>query len=513
MRLPHTERVDRLDTSLFDHIESGGTSEADLRSLLAMHAALGARAEFRYLEIGSYLGSSLQAIIADPRCTQVVSIDRREWEAPDELRTRIVRGDNTTAHMLEFLSRVPGADLEKLTTIDVGIDAIDARSLRADLCFINGEHTDAAALRDARFCRRVLHERGVIVFHDRTRVDGAIRAFLRELPHYCAYPLAHELFVVELNCPSLLVDARVREQIPRGEWLVAARLRLVRPALWISARVRRVRRAAARAVVTVGTPRRVRTALPVDPQPSDDSLFEVNTFVTDRDLYAEMLASFVQAGFGRHSFVELTDRADGDPYFVIRQMSQTSRARYPILCHQDVRTDQGAGYIALREALEQLDRVDPHWVVAGTAGVTRQGRLVRRVVYRDSGLTADRLPLSVVTLDENFLVFNRRNVPRCSPGLSGFHFYGSDVSMNALRDGGSAYVIDFPMSHLSGGRLDVAYRLGRERFREVWNRRCWFCFVPTPNETLFVSRFKSLRRVFGATRVIGVVDQAEQRYG
>ena len=77
-------------------------------------------------------------------------------------------------------------------------------------------------------------------------------------------------------------------------------------------------------------------------------------------------------------------------------------------------------------------RLDPQWVVAGTAGVTRRGRLVRRVVYRGSGLTADRLPLSVVTLDENFLVFNRRNVPRCSPGLSGFHFYGSDVSMNAL---------------------------------------------------------------------------------
>src|SRR6476659_3636212 len=135
MGLPHIERVDRLDTSLFDQIESGGTSEADVRSLLAMHAALAARAEFRYLERGSYLGRSLQAIIADPRCSQVVSIDRRDEESPDELRTRIVYRDNTTAHMLECLSRVPGADLEKLTTIDAGTDAIEAKSLRADLCF------------------------------------------------------------------------------------------------------------------------------------------------------------------------------------------------------------------------------------------------------------------------------------------------------------------------------------------------------------------------------------------
>jgi hypothetical protein len=85
--------------------------------------------------------------------------------------------------------------------------------------------------------------------------------------------------------------------------------------------------------------------------------------------------------------------------------------------------------------------------------------------------------------------------------------------MNALSDGGSAYVIDFPVSHLSGGRMDAAYRVVRGSFAEVWNGRCFFCFVPTPNETLFVSRSKRLRRFFGSARVIGLIDQVEERYG
>ena len=40
-----------------------------------------------------------------------------------------------------------------------------------------------------------------------------------------------------------------------------------------------------------------------------------------------------------------------------------------------------------------------------------------------------------------------------------------------------------------------------------------FVSCPLQNEYFFVSRFKNLRRVFGAARVIGLVDQVEQRYG
>jgi hypothetical protein len=181
------ERVDRLDESLFDHIKLGGTSPADRRSLLALHTALAARADFRYLEIGSYHGASLQSFIADPRCRSITSIDRRDDVSPDQRSEPARYDDNTTASMLQHLGCVPGAHLAKLTSIDASTDALDPEALRADLCFIDAEHTNGAALRDARFCRQVIRDRGVIVFHDRTLVSEGIRRFLGELPRYRAY--------------------------------------------------------------------------------------------------------------------------------------------------------------------------------------------------------------------------------------------------------------------------------------------------------------------------------------
>ena len=68
-------RVEACDTSLFAYVPSQ-TSEADRESLLRLHgAACRAYGEFRYLEIGSHLGGSLQVLIADRRCTGITSID------------------------------------------------------------------------------------------------------------------------------------------------------------------------------------------------------------------------------------------------------------------------------------------------------------------------------------------------------------------------------------------------------------------------------------------------------
>jgi hypothetical protein len=224
------ERVAQLDISLFDMVGPAWTSPGDVTSLLALHAVLAERGDFAFVEIGSYLGRSLQAALADPRCVKVTSIDRRDEVSPDE-RGPYEYKNNTTANMLAHLARVSDADLSKLETIDDSTENIDPGGLRADLCFIDGEHTDTAAFRDARFCRSAIRDRGVIAFHDRTIVERGIVRFLRELDRYRAYPLAHDLFVVELGVPTLLNDARVRRQIPRPAWLWIERVRLVRAAL------------------------------------------------------------------------------------------------------------------------------------------------------------------------------------------------------------------------------------------------------------------------------------------
>jgi hypothetical protein len=220
------DRVAALDTGLFGHIESAATDD-DRKSLLAIHNGVAARyGRFSYLEIGSHLGGSLQAVVADPRCAKVVSIDSRtRWVADDRpggLPSEYV--DNTTEHMLSLLAGVPDADMSKLETVDESTEDLSpGRFARPDFCFIDGEHTYAATLRDARFCRSVMQGAGVIAFHDFIIVERAIRDFLRETPRpRRAYVLRHTVCVVELGVMrSLLHDPPIRAQLTPGGRILA----------------------------------------------------------------------------------------------------------------------------------------------------------------------------------------------------------------------------------------------------------------------------------------------------
>ncbi len=223
-----SDRIAALDTDLFKRIESQ-TSTDDKKALLAIHDAVAKHTtSFRYLEIGSHLGGSLQAVIADPRCTSVISIDPRpEWQPDDrpELEGWEYAG-NSTERMLELLRAVPDSDLSKLETIEAGTDTIPpGRIPRPDFCFIDGEHTNRAALRDARFCRTVMQGAGVIAFHDFHIIEKAVLAFLRETPPpHRGYRLRTRIFVVELGMiPTLLGRPAVRTLLrrPRRGWIAA----------------------------------------------------------------------------------------------------------------------------------------------------------------------------------------------------------------------------------------------------------------------------------------------------
>ncbi|MGI8803290.1 MAG: class I SAM-dependent methyltransferase [Solirubrobacteraceae bacterium] len=230
--MPISQQIAAGDLSLFAHVGSQ-TSDADRRSLLAVHHAVAERTgSFSYLEIGSHLGGTLQAFMVDPRCRRVVSIDPRPPAQPDDRGEVFVYAGNSTARMLSLLAGVPGAALEKLETIELGTEDIAPGSLpRPDLCLVDGEHTYAAALRDGRFCRAVMQGAGTILFHDREIVEPAILDFLREVSGpVAAYPLRGSLFAVELGATApLTADPAVAAQLgPPAPvlWRAAARLGL-----------------------------------------------------------------------------------------------------------------------------------------------------------------------------------------------------------------------------------------------------------------------------------------------
>lgn len=212
-------RIAALDTTLFDGIETE-TTPNDRRSLLALHQACAEHYEnFGYLEIGSHLGGSLQVLIRDERCQKIVSIDSRPVSQPDERGHDWPYPENTTARMRQLLAAVPGAELSKLETIDSSTEALtsDTLDMRPALCFIDGEHTDRAVIRDARFCQRAVAEQGWIAFHDSGIVYRGLGSLLAELAEsgieHRSYFLPDTILVVELGKKRLAETPQVRDQI------------------------------------------------------------------------------------------------------------------------------------------------------------------------------------------------------------------------------------------------------------------------------------------------------------
>lgn len=233
------------DIRVFDRIESQ-TTDGDRESLLFLKELVASAGTYAYLEIGSHLGGSLQPHLLDERCTAVISIDRRPASQPDKRLSdgqRHVYEGNSTARMRSLLAQLPGADLTKLTTIDADTQAIDPESIteRPALCFIDGEHTDLAALRDALFCAAVA-PRSIIAFHDRGAVGRGISAFMRVRGGY-GNPLPDTIWSVDLG------GRRRLDKAQRRPWLwhaanavgLAGEGAALTPLLWSAARALRRR--------------------------------------------------------------------------------------------------------------------------------------------------------------------------------------------------------------------------------------------------------------------------------
>lgn len=198
------DRLARLDPELFQWVLSQSTDE-DKRSFLAAQTAVRNQFDrYTYLEIGSYKGGSLQPFVLDPRCERVLSIDSRPSRPPDS-RGADFYPENTTASMLEGLKRIPGADIQKITCYETGTERLAAKDIPVapHYCFVDGEHTNEAVLRDGLFCLAVARPDALIAFHDANLVYTGLAAFLKELSQsgreFRAYLLPDSLFVVELG--------------------------------------------------------------------------------------------------------------------------------------------------------------------------------------------------------------------------------------------------------------------------------------------------------------------------
>lgn len=212
------ENIGELDLRLFEKIESQST-EQDKQSLLAVQLAVRElRPDYRYLEIGSYLGGSIQPHLVDPKCRRIYSLDKRPASQPDARGFDWHYNNNSTARMIENLKSV-AEDTSKITAIDGDTRVLKPSAVteKIDLCFIDGEHTDEAVMADFKFCLEVLAESGAIVFHDAQITYNGIASALEYLDGrgigYNAYVLPHIVFVVELGDLPLHKNAKILERL------------------------------------------------------------------------------------------------------------------------------------------------------------------------------------------------------------------------------------------------------------------------------------------------------------
>lgn len=207
------------------------------------------------------------------------------------------------------------------------------------------------------------------------------------------------------------------------------------------------------------------------------------TLVTDAAQYEALVRSLDAGGFvgADCEFLSIDNTAANAAcaYRGLNRMLAAARGAFVILCHQDVRLLVD-GREALEARLADLERIDPDWALAGNAGGVSPGVLAIRITDPHG---ADQhegpLPRRVASLDENFIVVKRSARIGFSNDLSGFHFYGADICLQASVAGYTAYVIDFHLAHLSPGRKSRAFDAMQSAFRDKWQRALGARWVQT----------------------------------
>ncbi len=211
------QSINSLDLKLFEQISSQ-SNDHDKQSLLACQLATRQiKADYCYLEIGSYLGGSIQPHLLDEKCVRIYSIDKRPLKQPDERGVEYTYLNNSTARMIENLKAVSPLQVEKVVTIDGETRHIEPSKVKdkITLCYIDGEHTDEAVLADFKFCLSVLDENGAILFDDANIIYNGLADCLEYLKdnsiRFRALILPDKVFAIEIGDFPLHQNSAVQE--------------------------------------------------------------------------------------------------------------------------------------------------------------------------------------------------------------------------------------------------------------------------------------------------------------
>jgi GT2 family glycosyltransferase len=143
-----------------------------------------------------------------------------------------------------------------------------------------------------------------------------------------------------------------------------------------------------------------------------------------------------------------------------------------VFAHQDVFLPEG-WFQSVAQAIAVIAAQDPNWGVLGLFGITlgnhEAGHIYSTGIQRELGQPFDQ-PIAVSSLDEVLLIVRRSSGLRFDEKLPGFHLYGTDICMEAKRQGLNCYVLSAFCVHNSNGlhRLPSAYSRSLYYLRDKW---------------------------------------------
>jgi hypothetical protein len=161
--------------------------------------------------------------------------------------------------------------------------------------------------------------------------------------------------------------------------------------------------------------------------------------------------------------------------------------------HQDVRLPEGW----IDRVERELGGLPPNVAVAGVVGTDMQSRFIGHIVDPNGHSRWRQTSGAALTIDEVAIFVRRSSRLRFDASCPGFHCYGADISLAAIRKGLSVHVIDSPLLHLSTGTKDAAYGQASKWLLEKWSAN-FRASIPTP------AGLHGERRYLGSLRVPGI---------
>jgi hypothetical protein len=212
------QKIDELDTGLFNSILSQTTSN-DQKSLLLLQKLIRKRHPFYiYLEIGSYLGGSLQPHLLDPRCEKIVSIDIHFPFLKDPYDSKEFYPGNSVETMFKNLEKLNSQARDKVKTCEATSYYLSKKDIgmAPHLMLIDGDVSDQSVLMDWSLCKS-LNPEATVVFHNFHIIYNALDQICRDLETsstaFLAFNLPDDLFVIDLSSPSLCEQQEMKDFI------------------------------------------------------------------------------------------------------------------------------------------------------------------------------------------------------------------------------------------------------------------------------------------------------------